>query len=43
MKHIRNSDYHQLAIIEIELLQLIPDTKTQEEVLTAREGAIREP
>lgn len=43
MKHIRNSDYQQLTVIEIELLQLIPGTRTQEEVLTMREGAIREP
>lgn len=43
MKHIRNSDYQQMAVIEIELLRLIPGTGTQEEVLTTREGAIREP
>lgn len=43
MKHVRNSDFGQLTVIETELLQKIPDTRTQEEVLRIREGAIREP
>lgn len=42
MKHIRNSDYRQLAVIEAEILQIIPGTRTQEEALRIREGAIRE-
>lgn len=43
MKHVRNSDFGQLTVIETELLQIIPGTRTQEEVLRIREGAIREP
>lgn len=43
MKHIRNSDYGQLAVIETELLQIIPGTKTQEEVVRIKEGVIKEP
>lgn len=43
MKHIRNSDYGQLAVTETELLQIIRDARTQEEVLGIRDGAIREP
>lgn len=37
MKHVRSSDYGQAVEIQTKLLQIIPGTRNQEEVLRIRE------